>query len=151
MPLIHEICVHVSVNLKYCHILSNAMFMKLSAIVHNLSLKLFASIKLNWTDLLQGDDEELLQPSFWQHLPNLPQPNVFLTTTVLFLRRLHGLPRLSFELRRRLHVLPAPNSSATRGASLDGSALHRLPEDPSSGANVSDTMRSSIIAGTLRI
>lgn len=90
--------------------------------------------------ILQGGDEELLQPSFWQHLPNWSQPNVFLQTAVLLLRYLHGFHQLSFELWPRLHILPAPHSSATRSASVDGSALHGLHEDPSPGWDVSDTM-----------
>lgn len=92
--------------------------------------------------LSQGDDEEPVQPSVRQHLPDMSQPHLLLQTPVSFLRHLHDLCQLPFELRPQLHLLPTPHPSAARGAALDGSALHRLLEDPASGGDVSHTLRA---------
>lgn len=48
--------------------------------------------------LSQGDDEEPVQPSVWQHLPDLPQPHLLLQASVPFLRHLHELCQLPLEL-----------------------------------------------------
>lgn len=96
----------------------------------------------------QGDDKELVQPSVRQHLQNLSQPHVLLQASVSFLRHLHGLPRLSSKLRPLVHFLPPPHPSAARGSSVDGSALHRLHEDPFPGGDVSHTMRSALSSVT---
>lgn len=101
--------------------------------------------------MLQSDDEELVQPSVRQYLQNLSQPHLLLQTSVSFLRRLHDLPQLSFELWPHIHFLPPPHPSAARGSSVDGPALHGLHEDTSSGGDVSHTMRAVLSPVTVRI
>lgn len=60
---------------------------------------LYFTDQTDLTDImLQGDDEELFQPSIREYLPNMSQPNLLLQTTVLFLRYLHGFPQLPFKL-----------------------------------------------------
>lgn len=95
-----------------------------------------------WERRTQGDDKELVQSSVWQHLQNMSQPHILLQASVSFLRHLHGLPQLSFELWPLVHFLPPPHPSAARGSSVDGPALHRLHEDTSPGGDVSHTLRA---------
>lgn len=90
----------------------------------------------------KGDDKELVQSSVWQHLQNITQPHLLLQASESFLRHLHDFSELFAELRPVLHFLPTPHSSSARSPPVDGSALHRLLENASSGRYVSHKIRA---------